>query len=117
LENAFCAGSPPNASGDDLTQAQQLYAVLAGRISGVGGNFAYSQKTNAYAQQIGTYNLNELQKAWGLFFQDSYRVRPTLTLNYGLRWDFTYPDKDLTNAYHSAGNDARRHRGRSSSRE
>ncbi|HET6176069.1 MAG TPA: TonB-dependent receptor [Candidatus Sulfotelmatobacter sp.] len=99
-------GTVPNASGNDLTEAQELYAVLAGRISSVGGSYAYSQKTNSYCQCIGTYNLNELQKAFGLFFQDSYRVRPTLTVNYGLRWDLTWPDYDLTGAYHSAAPEA-----------
>jgi len=95
-------GTVPNSSGTDLSEAQELYAVLAGRISSVGGSYAYTQKTNSYCQCIGTYNLDELQKAFGIFLQDSYRISPTLTLNYGLRWDFTWPDYDLTNAYHSA---------------
>ena len=43
-----------------------------------------------------------MQSQWGLFAQDSWRVRPTLTLNYGLRWDFITPNVDLRNQYHSA---------------
>jgi hypothetical protein len=96
------SGNLPNASGAQLSEAQNLYAILVGRISGIGGQYAYSSKTNDYAHQLGAYNLDEMQKAWGLFFQDSYRFRPNLTINYGLRWDFTWPDRDLTNAYHSA---------------
>lgn len=106
---AFTSGSSgtvPNSSGTNLSEAEELYAVLAGRISSAGGSYAYSQKTNSYCPCIGTYNLDELQKAFGLFAQDSYRIRPTLTLNYGLRWDFTWPDYDLTNAYHSASPEA-----------
>ena len=80
--------------------------MLAGRISSVAGSYAYSQKSQSYCPCIGTYNLDELQKAFGLFAQDSFRIRPTLTLNYGLRWDFTWPDYDLTGAYHSAAPDA-----------
>ena len=99
-------GTVPNSSGTDLAEAQELYAVLVGRISSVGGSYAYSQKSQSYCPCIGTYNLDELQKAFGLFVQDSYRIRPTLTLNYGLRWDFTWPDYDLTGAYHSAAPDA-----------
>ncbi len=107
--NAFTSGATgtvPNSSGSQLSEAQELYAVLAGRVSGIGGSYAYSPSANAYTAGIGTYNLDELQKAFGLFVQDSYRIRPTLTLNYGLRWDFTWPDYDLTNAYHSAAPDA-----------
>jgi len=100
------SGTVPNASGTDLSEAQELYAVLAGRISSVGGSYAYSQKSQSYCPCIGTYNLDELQKAFGFFAQDSFRIRPTLTLNYGLRWDLTWPDYDLTGAYHSAAPDA-----------
>jgi len=84
------------------SQAQQLYSILAGRIASAGGSYAFSPKQNVYAHAIGRYNLDELEKAWGLFFQDSYRIRTNLTINYGLRWDFTGADKDLSNLYHSA---------------
>ncbi len=100
--NAFNSTTVPNASGAELSEAENLYAALVGRISGVGGSNAYNPATGTYDTGLGAYNLDERQKAWGLFFQDSYRIRPTLTLNYGLRWDFTYADRDLTNAYHSA---------------
>ena len=35
-------------------------------------------------------------------FPGFYRIRPNLTFNYGLRWDFTGPDHDLTGGYHNA---------------
>jgi hypothetical protein len=101
--NAFTS-SPQLATAPSsaLSEAEQLYAILAGRISGVAGQFAYDPKTGQYQSGIGAYNLDELSKAWGVFFQDSYRIKPTLTLNYGLRWDFTGDNHDLTGAYHSA---------------
>jgi len=92
-----------NASDYYRSQAESLYAILVGRISGVNGTFPVDPKTKQYIQEYGgAYNLNELSKAWGLFFQDSWRVKPNLTLNYGLRWDFTGDNHDLTSAYHSA---------------
>jgi hypothetical protein len=101
--NAFSGSSMPGSSSSDIAEAQELYAVLVGRINGTTGSYTYNQKTNSYGEgHIGAYNLDEVQKAYGVFFQDSYRLKPNLTLNYGLRWDAIYPDSDVTHAYHSA---------------
>jgi len=102
FSNSGSGSSVPNASSAQLAEAEQLYAILAGRVSNVGGQFAYDPSSGTYPQKVGAYNLDELQKAWGLFFQDSYRVKPNLTLNYGLRWDFVGDNHDLTGAYHGA---------------
>jgi hypothetical protein len=91
----------------DISEAESLYATLIGRISSitpVGSGFPYSAKTGQYqnTKPGATYNLDELQKGWGLYAQDAYRLNPHLTVNYGLRWDFTGDDHDLTGAYHAA---------------
>ena len=100
--NAIANGLP-NATGAQVGQAQQLYAILTGRISGVNGEYAYDPAIKDYNKtKLLGYNLDELQRAWALHFQDSYRIRPNLTLNFGLRWDFTGPDHDLTGGYHNA---------------
>ncbi len=99
----------PNANASQIAQAKQLYAILTGRISGVGGQYAYDPKRKTYANsppELLGYNLDELQRAWALHFQDSYRIRPNLTINYGMRWDFTGPDHDLTGGYHNADTSA-----------
>jgi hypothetical protein len=92
------------AANSDAGEAENLYATLIGRISGVspiGSGFPYDASTGQYATTPGSaYNLDELQKSWGLYAQDSYHFRPSLTVNYGLRWDFTGDDHDLTSAYH-----------------
>lgn len=97
----MCSGG--NCLDNTLSQIQGLYATLVGRIAGAGSNtggFAgngYVTSSKQYGPQ--TYNLDELQKAWGLFASDSYRWKPTLTINASLRWDFTGDDHDLTSAY------------------
>jgi hypothetical protein len=92
------------ASSGDRNAAEALYADLVGRISGiapVGSGFPYNVKTGQYATTAGSaYNLNELQHGWGLYVHDSWRLTPTFTLNWGLRWDFTGDNHDLTSAYH-----------------
>lgn len=101
--NAINQSTLPFASNLVVGDVQGLYATLVGDISGAGsltGGFAgngYSAKSGGYTS--GSYNLDELQEAWGLFVQDSYRVKPNLTVNASLRWDFTGDDHDLTNAY------------------
>jgi Carboxypeptidase regulatory-like domain len=98
-------GTLPGASTGQQAQAEQLYAILVGRISGIqggGGGYPFITQANNYVQTVGRYNLDELTGGEGLFFQDSYRIRPNLTLNFGLRWDFTSADKDLSKLYHSA---------------
>jgi hypothetical protein len=57
----------PGASPAQQASAQQLYAILAGRLSGVGGNYAFSPSADTYAPAIGRYNLDELESASGLF--------------------------------------------------
>ncbi|HWO02503.1 MAG TPA: carboxypeptidase regulatory-like domain-containing protein, partial [Blastocatellia bacterium] len=56
---------------------------------GVGGTIAnrFDSSSVTYLRQIGnlqaSYSTNEL----AFFAQDSWRIRPNLTLNYGLRWE------------------------------
>ena len=103
LTNAGGYNPLPNASTASQSDAQNLYALLTGRIGDVSGSFPYDQKTGNYIQKPAlAFNLDELSKAYGLFFQDSWRIRPTLTLNYGLRWDLTGAQHDLHAAYHNA---------------
>ncbi|HET8638460.1 MAG TPA: carboxypeptidase regulatory-like domain-containing protein, partial [Acidobacteriaceae bacterium] len=97
-------GTLPYANSNDLANAQQLYAILTGRISGVNGENAYDIKSGQYAPTgtMSEYPLDEVASAWGFFFEDSWKLSPTFTLNYGLRWDVYAPEKDLTGQYHSA---------------
>ena len=74
----------PGATAAQVTEARNLYAVLVGRVSGY--------TSTAYLTAAGRYELNaeqsrlSKQNTYGLFAQDSWRIRPDLTLNYGLRW-------------------------------
>jgi hypothetical protein len=51
---------------------------------------------------VTAFNLDELSQAFGLFAQDSWRIKPNLTFNYGLRWDFTGAQHDLNGVYHNS---------------
>ncbi len=100
---AFTSSAFPASNSTQLAEAQQLYALLVGRISSVNGQFGLDPATKKYKQTPGSnYNLNELVRSVGLSAQDSWRLRPGLTINFGLRWDFTGDNHDLTGAYHNA---------------
>lgn len=100
----FTAANFPGATAVELNRARGLYGTLVGRVSSITGRNCYDPKQTAYSKvgDLCRAVLNEVQSQWGLFFQDSWRVRPSFTFNYGLRWDFITPNVDLRNQYHSA---------------
>lgn len=94
----------PGANTNQQAEAQSLYALLTGRISSTFVRNTYQPATNSYTTAVTEHPLDEIAQAWGLFAQDSWRVKPNLTFNYGLRWDFTAATKDISfgGLYHNA---------------
>lgn len=92
------AGAPNSA----LVNAQNLYAELTGRVQSV--NIAVGRPLDPGTRQykpFGAYNLDEAIAAGGFWVQDRWRLRPNLTLNYGIRWDIVGDDHDISGAYSS----------------
>jgi hypothetical protein len=78
------AGHFPYASSTQVAFAASLYATLTGRVTAYGSN-AYLTSDGTY-QELGAQFRKVRQDVYGLFAQDSWKVRPNLTINYGLRW-------------------------------
>jgi Carboxypeptidase regulatory-like domain len=83
--NMFTAANFPGANSTDMqTNAPGLYSLLTGRVSAVNRSVVSDEITRQYGafQPI----VRNQQREIGSFIQDSWRVHPSLTVNYGLRW-------------------------------
>lgn len=74
----------PGASAAELAAAKSLYALLTGRVTDIIGN-AFLTDDRQY-KFLGEQRVAAKQSVYGLYAQDSWRIRPNLTLNFGLRW-------------------------------
>ena len=86
----FNATNFPGAAGADLNNARALYALLTGRVTSITSNARLDGSTGQYVY-LGAGQTEEHQDEVGLFMQDSWRIRPTVTLNAGLRWQVALP--------------------------
>jgi hypothetical protein len=82
----FTANTIPNAvSGSLPGNPALLYNQLVGRISSSTFRTVVNPDTKQYGNFI-SYNWTRSYMG-GLWAQDSWRVKPNLTLNYGVRWE------------------------------
>ncbi len=82
-----------NTGNGDLSNAENLYALLTGRISSISGNVNVNEITHQYNQGAPVTQRYAFTTG-GVYIQDNFRVSQSLSLNYGLRWQ-------LDGAYHS----------------
>ena len=86
---------------DNNRTGEYSFSPLATSNGGNGGldfgSFLLGQVTN-FARYVtnpdlpSAANAAERQKRWFFYGQDTYRVTPKLTINYGLRWEIYFPE-------------------------
>lgn len=100
INSVFTAANIPFINSSDVSTASQLYATLTGRVSSIGGYNNIDETTRQF-QKYAPLTYRENYASWGLYFQDSFRLSPRLTLNYGLRWQFTGVMTNTNNTFMS----------------
>ena|SRR5688572_14586893 len=78
--------------------AAALYSTLAGRISSITRNARLSEDSNRYTLQ-GDLISRAQQSEYGIYAQDTWRIRPNITLTGGLRWEVQGPFTPLNDTY------------------
>ncbi len=96
--NMFTTANFPGASAANLTAAQNIYAVLTGRVVSIAANAVLDEKSGQYVYLGESINRGR-QREYGLFVQDSWRARPNLTLNFGVRWEVQGPFSALNDGW------------------
>ncbi|MBY0497814.1 MAG: TonB-dependent receptor [Cyanobacteria bacterium] len=94
----FNAANFPGASATNITAASNLYALLTGRINQIAGDARINEQTGEYEWVGAGRQSGRLQEA-GIFLQDSWRLRPNLSLNAGVRYDVQLPFTPLNSLY------------------
>ena len=95
----FSTTNFPGASTTDLTNARNLYALLTGRVTAMNGTAYLDGSTGKYVY-LGDAWQKAHERELGLFVQDSWKIRPDLTLSYGIRYELQMPFI-MDNAYFS----------------
>ena len=94
----FSTANFPSATGDQLTEARNLYALLTGRVSAIPGTARLDSATGNYIYN-GDLARKSRQSSFSAFFADQWRVTPALTLSGGLRWDLHLPFTPADNTW------------------
>ncbi|HUA63722.1 MAG TPA: TonB-dependent receptor [Verrucomicrobiae bacterium] len=97
----FTTTTLPGASSTQLSDAANLYAILAGRVSAVTSSAVLGETTHTYGSNF-SVDRNHMREL-ASYVQDTWRVSSKLTLVAGLRWDRQGAPSNLDNLYSRPG--------------
>jgi hypothetical protein len=94
----FTAANFPGASASDLTQAQNLYAMITGRVTQVTGDARITAAGDSYVP-LGVSRAEGRMREFDFFAADSWRLTPRVTVSAGLRYMLALPFYPTNNSY------------------
>jgi len=97
----FTSGNFPGSSSGQRGEAANLYALLTGRVSSLTYRATLDEESKQFT--LTPFEEHNYHNELGFFMQDSWRVRPNLTLNYGLRWELDFAPRNKNGVYTTAG--------------
>jgi hypothetical protein len=83
------------ASSAQLDAARAVYAILTGRVASVTSQAVLNGGTGQY-EELAPNTLEGGYKVFGMFAQDTWRLKPNLTITGGLRYDIQTPFTPFT---------------------
>ncbi len=86
----FTTANFPGISNGDLNNARRIYAMLTGRVSSITSTAALDPNTGQYVLN-GPRRREGFLDVWSAYLQDQWRVKPTVTISGGARWDLQTP--------------------------
>jgi hypothetical protein len=93
----FTTANFANASTAQLNDARELYATLVGRVIGVAGELRLNG--SGEYEYLGRGTQRAQMREWGFFVADTWRWKPNVTLNVGLRYLLQQPFRALNDSY------------------
>jgi hypothetical protein len=101
VDSLFRTANFPGASSAQLSDARELYAMLTGRVDSISGQLRLDENTDEY-RYLGLGVQRARLRDYGFFVSDTWRWKPNLTLNLGLRYELQVPFTPLNNSYSKA---------------
>jgi len=88
----------PGASAAQLTAAQNMYALITGRVSTFTSDARLDETSGTYAF-LGPSMQRGRMREFDTWVQDQWRVKPNVTLNLGVRYGLQLPFSPLNGVY------------------
>src|SRR5262249_46577202 len=93
VATAFTTATLPGINNTDLGNPLALYNLLTGRVASASFTRVVNPDTLKYDGFLNfTWTRSDMG---GAYVQDRWRIKPSLTLNYGLRWEVQGPMYDV----------------------